>query len=216
MTLPEVLALLDFFIDKSGTAFYTRGELCALLDKSQMDLFADYRSKASASQRIKEALAPFRSKYDFTTADTAAGLVTVPADRNFEALLDVQVGDEPVKLVNEDERALRLKSQIDPVTATYRIGEIAGVGVVQLYPKSTAAGTLTFYRRPKVPVYLEEGVGRAATYKANGSQNLEWADTQKLEIITKTLTSLGINLGDGEIAQYAEGKSAQHFQNVNH
>lgn len=217
MTLKEIIDLLEFWIDKSSSSFFTKDELCALLDTHQMGLFTDYSSKASVNQRIKEAMVPFRTKYDFATTDTPAGVITVSvAGVEFERLLDIQVGDEPVGIPNEDERAYRLKSQIDPVTATNPICEIIGVGIYQLYPKTPNAGTVTFYRRPKKPAYATTGSGRGAAFDATNSQNLEWKDQQKIEVCVRALASLGINLSEADLAQYAEGKSTEQSQNLKH
>jgi hypothetical protein len=216
MTLKEIIDLLEFWIDKSGTSYFTKAELCAQLDAQQIGLMADYMSRDAASTRIKEALAPFRATYDFAPTDTASGKITVPADRAYMRLLDLSVGDEPVPIVNEDERKLRLKCQIDPVDAEHPIAEIVGIGAFQLWPKTPATGTVTFRRRPKAPVYNTTGTGRGAAYTETGSQNLEWPDEQKLEIATRVLAALGINLSEGEIAQYAENKATEQIQNLKH
>jgi hypothetical protein len=216
MSIKEIIDLLEFWIDKSSASFFSKQELCAQLDAQQLGLLADYMSRDAASTRIKEALAPFRSTYDFTTTDTANGLVTVPADKNYVRLLDISVGDEPVPVVNEDERKLRLKCQIDPVDAEHPIAEIVGIGTFQLYPKTPASGTVTFRRRPLAPVYATTGTGRGAAYDATNSQDLEWPEVEQLEIATRTLSALGINLREGDLTQYAEGKSAEQIQNLKH
>jgi len=124
----------------------------------------------------------------------------------------------PVKMTNEDERSNKLNSQIDPPIPTAPLGEITAPRTIRLYPANTNyIGSVSYMRRPKKPVYGYNVVGgRNIVYDPINSVQLEWRDTDINMILIKALLSVGINLSDAEISQFAEMKSQQNYQGVNH
>ena len=122
----------------------------------------------------------------------------------------------PIKLVNEDERAKRLNSQIDPVTATSPIGEQIGLRTFRLYPASIYNGNATYLRRPVKPVYGYTVIsGRVIVYDPNTSTQLEWRETEHIPLLLKGLQSLSINLSDAEIQNFAQIKTQDNWQGIN-
>jgi hypothetical protein len=227
LNLQEQLDFLNFWINKSTGSYYTVSELVSLIDYGQMAVYNDYQPKASTSQRIKDALSPFKDTFDFTPSDTVGGVLTIPSDRNYLNLLDLQIRYAisgrsmtkyvPLSILNEDERADRLNSQIDVVSVTSPVAEQVGDGSWQLFPKMQYFGSISFYRRPAKPVFGYNLIsGRVVVYDASASTELEWKETQHTEILIKALQSIGVNLGEGELQQWAEIKSQQNFNNSNH
>lgn len=227
MTILECHEALQFFIDKYIGGYYSSSELDSLLDRGQMALYGDYLPKASTSQRIKDALSPFKATYEITPANSLLGLVTIPSAQKYLNLLDFEIRYAisgrgmtkyvPLENVNEDERAEKLSSQIDSPTVTSPVLEQMGDGSWQLYPKSQYFGKVTFYRRPAKPVFGYSLIsGRVISYDSGTSTQLEWKETQHNEILIKALASIGVNLGAGDITQWAEIKSQQNFNNLNH
>lgn len=221
MNLQQVFNYLNFFINKYTGAWYTVTELEQLLDRGQMAYYSDIKAKYATSQLVKEILSPFRSLYNFTTQ--VSGYVIVP-DTAYLDLLDIQIYFTvsnrtvyaPVKLVNEDERANRLNSQIDPVTATSPIGEQVTTKTFRLYPAGIYNGNVTYLRRPIAPVFGYSVLsGRVIVYDSGTSTQLEWRETELVPIMLKSLQSIGINLRDAEIAQFSEAKTMENFQGVN-
>ena len=221
MNISDSFDFLNFYINKNTGSWYTISELTALIDRAQMALYSDYKNKYASSQIIKEILSPFRSSYNFTTL--VSGYVIVP-DTTYLDLLDIQIYFTvsnrtvyaPVKLVNEDERAYRLNSQIDPVTVTSPIGEQTAPRTFRLYPASAYNGNVTYLRRPVAPVFGYTVVsGRVIVYNPSTSTQLEWRETEQNEIILKALSSIGINIGSQEIQQWSEVKTQANYQNVN-
>lgn len=221
MNLQQVFNYLNFFINKYTGSFYTITELEQVLDRGQMAYYSDIKAKYATSQLVKEILSPFRSSYNFTTQ--VSGYVIVP-DTTYLDLLDIQIYFSvsnrtvyaPVKLVNEDERANRLNSQVDPVTTTSPIGEQTTTKTFRLYPAGTYNGNVTYLRRPVAPVFGYSVLsGRVIVYDSATSTQLEWRETEIVPIILKSLQSIGINLRDGEISQFAEAKTMENFQGVN-
>ena len=224
--LQEQFDFLNFWINKSLGSFYTVGELELILDRGSLSLYEDLYPKYATSQRIKDALAPFRATYNFTPSTTVSGYIVIPSDSNYLNLLDVQTTFQisnttvyaPVTMVNEDERANRLNSQIDPVTVTSPIGEIIAPRFIRLYPTAAPGytGTVTYFRRPVKPVFGYSVIsGRVIVYNEATSTQLEWSESWVNVVLMKALSSIGINLSSQEIQQYAELKTQSNYQTVN-
>ena len=221
MNLNDIFNFLNFYINKFTGSWYTIEELEDLLDFGQMALYSDLKPKYATSQLIKDALSPFRETYNFTTQ--ISGYVIVP-DSTYLDLLDIQIYFQvsnrtvyyPVDLVNEDTRAQRLNSQIDPVTITSPIGEQTAPRTFRLYPIGVYNGNVTYFRRPIKPVFGYSVIsGRIIVYDPNTSTQLEWRETEIPSIIIKALSSIGINIGSQEVMQWSEIKSQQNYLNTN-
>jgi len=221
VNLNDIFNFLNFYINKFTRSWYTIEELEDLLDFGQMALYSDLKPKYATSQLIKDALSPFRETYNFTTQ--ISGYVIVP-DSTYLDLLDIQIYFQvsnrtvyyPVDLVNEDTRAQRLNSQIDPVTITSPIGEQTAPRTFRLYPIGVYNGNVTYLRRPIKPVFGYSVIsGRIIVYDPNTSTQLEWRETEIPSIIIKALSSIGINIGSQEVMQWSEIKSQQNYLNTN-
>lgn len=221
MNIQECFDFLNFWINKKTNSWFTIAELTAIVDRGSLSLYSDLQPKYATSQHIKDALAPFKVTENFTTL--VSGNVVV-AGTDYLNLLDIQiyytVSDRriysPVQLVNEDERAQRLNSQIDPVTATSPIGEQVGIKTFRLYPAAAYSGNVTYLRRPVKPVFGYTLISeRVVVYDAGTSTQLEWSEEWQNAVLLKALSSIGINLSSAEVSQYAEIKSQQNWQNQN-
>ena len=89
---------------------------------------------------------------------------------------------------------------------------------IQLYPSTDSyTGTLYYMKRPIKPVYGYTIVGgRQIVYNPETSTQLQWRDTDIDTILLKALSSIGINLSDQEVSQFAELKSSENYQGVNY
>jgi hypothetical protein len=224
VNLNDAFEFLNFWINKKTGAWFTISELENLVDGGQLAYYSDIKQKYATSQLVKDILSPFRSVYDFTTSNTISGFIVIPSNLNYLDLLDIQIyytsGGRtiyyPVKLINEDERANRLNSQIDPVTTQSPIGEQCAPGYFRLYPAAGYNGSVTFLRRPVKPVFAYSVIsGRVIVYDHDNSTQLEWRQTEIIPVLLKALESIGINLSDQEIAGFAEAKTQSNFSGVN-
>ena len=123
-----------------------------------------------------------------------------------------------IKMTNEDELADKLNSQINPPVESAPVGEYVTLAQIQLYPQVNAyTGFVQYLRRPKMPIYGYDVVGgRTIVYNPSQSIQLEWRDNDINAILLKALSSIGINLSDQEVSQFAEAKSQENYQGVNH
>lgn len=225
MNLQEAYNRLSFWINKKTGAWYSPEELDDVADSGQMSLYADLQPIYATSERIKDALAPFKRKWDFTPADTISGIIPIPSNLYFLNLLDVRITYAisgttryvSLELPNEDEMSGRLNSQIDPVTITSPIGEIESKQYIRVYPTGSGYnGTVTFLRRPVKPNFVYSTIsGRVIVYDDAASTQLEWGENWINALLLKSLNSIGINLDDQELQQFSEMKSGQNFQNIN-
>lgn len=221
MNLQDVVNEFNFYINKFTGSYFTIPEIMNCLDIGQMAVYSDFKPKYATSQLSKEILAPFRETYNFTTL--VSGYVIVPAT-DYLDLLDIQIYFQisnrtvfyPVKLINEDERATRLNSQIDPVTITSPIGEQTAPKTFRLYPTNAYNGNVSYLRRPVKPVFGYTVIsGRVIVYDPNTSTQLEWRDSEIGLIIQKSLEVAGINLRAEDVSAFAAAKTSMNYQNVN-
>lgn len=226
MSLLEFYNTLNFYINKYLGSYYTPAELDSATDRGQMALYNDYQPKYATSQRIKDALSPFRDTYNFDFPDSVGGVITVPSNQNYLNLLDLSIRfsisavsilkNVPVEMVNEDTYSIKLDSQVDPVTSSSPIGRVIGKGSFQLDPQIQYRGTVTFLRRPVAPVFAYSVISeRVIVYDANNSTQLEWFDTEQTAIIQKSLEILGVNLSAADIVEFSNAKSQANWMGAN-
>lgn len=222
MNISEAFDFLNFWISKERGAFFTIPELTLIVNRGQESLFSDLQPRYATSQRVKDALSPFKDFYNFTTQ--ISGVVMVPSDKNYSNLLDLQIYFPisnrtvyfGVPMVNEDVRSSRLNSQVDPVTVTSPIGEQIAPGAFRLYPIGIYNGTVTFLRKPRDIVFGYTVVsGRVIVYNPLTSVQFEWLEPWQNAVLVKALSSIGINLTDEQVSQYAELKTASNYQSIN-
>jgi len=225
VNINEAIDFLNFWIGKERGAYYSPSELIELVDRGQMSFYNDIKPKYATSQLIKEILSPFKRKYNFTPSTTVSGYIVIPSDVDYLDLLDVQIEYTVsnrtiyvgVEMVNEDARADRLNSQIDPVTITSPIGEMDIPRFIRLYPTAGYTGIATYLKRPVKPVFGYTLIsGRVIVYDSATSTQLEWRDSEIIPILLKSLTSIGINLSEQQVSQFAEIKSQSNYAGINH
>jgi hypothetical protein len=221
VNLSEGYQFLNFWINKEMSAFYTMQELDLIVDRGQMTLYSNYQPRYATSERIKDSLAPFVAHYDFTPSDTVSGYISVPSNLNFLNLLDVMItftisgrGTRyvPVQMINQDDRANRLNSQIDPVTVTSPIGEVTAPGFIRLWPPDANTGTVTFLRRPVAPHFGYTTIsGRVIVYDPATSVQLEWNEADQNMVYILALQSIGINISEQDVMAWSEKKGGENF-----
>ncbi len=225
MTINEVTNILNFWIGKEKGAYYTIEECMELLDIGQLAYYSDIKPRYATSQLVKEILSPFKRKYNFTPSNTISGYIVIPSNTDYLDLLDVQIEYQisnrtiyvPVAMVNEDQRSYVLNSQIDPVTITSPIGEMDVPRFIKLYPTAGYTGTATYFKRPVKPVFGYTLIsGRVIVYDPSTSTQLEWRATETQQVILKALKSIGINLTDNDVQQFAQVSTQNNYSGINH
>jgi hypothetical protein len=219
MDLNEFYTLLNFYINKEQGGWYAPEEITRLVVRAQTTLYNTYYTKYSTSQRLDDALAPFKVDYQFTIISSPDGLITTPADYlDLLGIYTIVIGSDniarkkAVEIVNEEELVIRLNSQVVPVTPDDPIGIIKADWNIQLYPDEPQAGIMMYLREPVAPYYAYSVVsGRVIVYDQANSVQLEWSDKDQETILLIALNGLGINLSEADILQWSELKTQQNF-----
>lgn len=213
MELKEIHDFIALIERKERGAFHSHAEIDAVLDRAQMQLFSEYLDVYLSTQKIADALSPFKAAYIFTNSTSVNGIITLPLD--YMHLLNVSTSvfnntlaravTAGVRMLPEDEIDNARNSQLRAVSTDYPIG-INKAGTIQLYPAVPQAGTVYYLRRPAKPVYVFTLTGRVETYNQAGSTQIEFLDVYTDKIIAKALSYLAINLNEMQQVQYAEAK----------
>src|SRR5262245_32228951 len=158
-------------VNKEQSAWFSPGEVDDYLQLGQVDVFNQYKPMFGIDADATAALSPFKATYQATTGNTPGGVITVVTAQQFIKLLGMMaIGFnnglgiptyEPVDVINDDELALRLSSQLIPVDLEHPIAvTMAGEGVYQLWPKQPNTVQVDFLRLPVTPVFGYNQVGR--------------------------------------------------------
>jgi hypothetical protein len=228
MNINDIHNVILFYLNKEQQGFVTHGEIDLVLDRAQMVLFDQYhtnpklpaRTQAALygeSQRIDDALSPFKSKYVFNSGATPSGVVTLPNDYMHLISLYTTVYNgtlgrnvySAVQVMSEDELIERLESQVIPVSADDPVAIMNSQNRIQLFPESPATGGVYYFRRPVPPVFGYTQSGRNITYNSGTSTQLEWREMDINNIIVIALQFYGLNMTSQEIMQFGQVKEAQ-------
>lgn len=217
MDLEELYNLINFYVNKAQGGWYSPGELDLIVDRAQITLFNRYYTVYATSQRLVDALGPFKTEIIFTTLDN--GLVATSTEyMNLLSIytlvqdVDNVTRPKPVKIILEDELPIRLNSQVCPVTVSSPVAVMLAGNVVQLYPVQVHTGRLTYLRRPRAPFFSYSLVsGRVIAYDPDTSTQLQWSEKEYKSIALIALEELGINLSEQEIVQWSAAKDQQNF-----
>lgn len=218
MDLNDFYQEINFYINKAQGGWYSPPELDLIVDRAQLTLFNRYYLQFATSQRLDDALAPFKVETTFTTLSN--GIINMASNYlNLIALYTmVQDADsvtrpKPVEIINENQLAIRLNSQVCPVTIYDPIGTILNDYDIQLYPKVVHGGYLHYLRRPAKPFFSYTLVsGRVIVYDVDTSTQLEWGEKDFKSIALIALEELGINLSEADLIQWGAAKNQQNFQ----
>jgi hypothetical protein len=230
MTIKDVHDRIRLILDKSQVGYVSPVEIDHALDMAQIDLFNELYGNArayqpgrsvpplhyGATQKINDALSPFKVKVTLGTADTANGLISLPVTyvhligiykRSYNNALLRNVY-KSIKIISEDELANRLDSFIFNPSTSAPVGVLNGKGSIQLFPMNDLDVDVHYLRRPATPVfgYSINSSARTLIYDANSSTQLEWSDIHINNIISKAVSVLGASIKDPQAVQFGELK----------
>jgi hypothetical protein len=219
MTIEDVHKWINFIADKSIDNYFTSDEIDRSLDRAQIAYFNSEYSYYALAEKLQDSLSPFKVTYNFLTSDTPSGVITLTSDYMYmtggyvTVVINGNTRNKSLKILSEDEVAYRLESKLRPVSTSKPFatiyGKVSGITLIQLYPKTSMAGTIFYLRRPAVPKFAYTQVGRVITYDPTNSVQLEWGESEIGEIMIRALEYLGVNAQDQTVAQFADLKSKE-------
>lgn len=220
MTIKEIHDFILLLLNKHNTGYAAPAEIDSALDRAQMWYFnrlygniEEYqpgrpvpRVAYGSTTAIHDHLAPFKATS--TSSSNSSGSISLPSD--YMHVIAIRKNNISVPLISEDELGIRLDSYLFEPTSTEPVSVISGKGTLQLHPKETHnTMEVDYLKRPTKPVFGFTQSGRTITYNSGTSTQMDWNEPALNAIMMRALQYLGVNLEDGLIVQYTEGKIQQ-------
>lgn len=238
MDLLEIHRRIRLALNKDLTGYLTSEEIDRSLDRAQLmemrHLYGDDRKLPNSplaygmTLKIDNDLMPFKRVVEYNDevfnegtnyfGTAPNGVMLFPQDYLFPITLMVvhESVKRTVKIVSEDEVAMRLTSVIRPPTAARPIAILGGLSAsgfinnrAQLFPERGYIAEFHYLYRPPVPELKGTLNGRVFTYDRVGTTQLLWADTAIDRIIERAIAILAENLQEGEIGNNNYNKAQQ-------
>lgn len=238
MDLLEIHRRIRLTLNKDITGYLTPVEIDRALDRAQLmeirHLYGDDRKLPNAplaygmTLKIHADLTPFKRVATYNADDfnegsnsfgtSPFGIMVFPLDYLYPiAIMVNESGNKRmVKIVSEDEVAIRLTSAIRPPTALRPIAILGGLVLTgatnnraQLFPEKGYEAELHYLYRPPVPELKGTVSGRTFTYDRLGTTQLLWPDTAIDRLIERAVAILAENLQEGEIGNNNYNKAGQ-------
>lgn len=242
MDLLEVHRRIRLALNKDLTGYLSPEEIDRALDRAQLSemrhLYGDDRKLPNSplaygmTLKIHADLNPFKQTVSYnenlynegsnTVGTGPVGVLIFPFDYMFPIAITVLQGGVPrmVKIVSEDEIAIRLGSAMRPPSKERPIAVLGGASIngfnfvagknrAQLFPEGAYNATLYYLSRPPEPSLRGVTNGRVFTYDRLSSVQLQWPDTAIERIIERAIAVLGENLQEGEIGNNNYNKAMQ-------
>jgi hypothetical protein len=223
MNVNDMYRICQFAVNKAQNGYLTPSDFNLVINQAQTS-YQDYllgefqqyqygrpqaRINYSQNENIRQRLTPLITEATLTINSTT-GEAPYPAD--YVQVDSVITTDfKRVRFVPQNSLYSYYNSEIDPV-ATNPIYLIEP-SKFQFYPKTLGSAVLTYVKNaPDIvwayttvsgrPVYAptQTGVGVTPT---TGTVQPVWDDVDLLEIITRALKLIGLNLQEGMVEQYA-------------
>ena len=223
MNVNDMYRICQFAVNKAQNGYLTPSDFNLVINQAQTS-YQDYllgefqqyqygrpqaRINYSQNENIRQRLTPLIAEATLSINGTS-GEASYPADYvQTDAIITSDF--KRVRYVQQDSLYSYYNSEIDPI-ATNPVYLIEPTKF-QFYPKTLGSAILTYVKNaPDIvwayttvsgrPVYAatQTGVGVTPT---TGTVQPVWDDVDLLEIITRALKLIGLNLQDGMVEQYA-------------
>lgn len=159
------------------------------------------RVEIGMNQILAHRLAPFVDPI-YTLTINGSGVSPYPPNYEQIVAMFTNTGLQRIRYAEKDKIYSLVNSVIDPIT-TNPIYSIQSDGF-QFYPITLGNAKISYVKTPPeiIWAYIEDDNGRAI-YDAGNSVDPLWNDVDCLEIITRALNMVGVNLQSAAVIQYA-------------
>lgn len=107
------------------------------------------------------------------------------------------------EIISQQEVGTRINNPIRKATKEYPFAMIIESGL-KVWPSTTEEITVSYYRKPNEPTFLTTvNTATGELEYDEDSEELEWADHNKLDITHMILQDFGVNTGRQEVSQLA-------------
>jgi hypothetical protein len=227
MNVNDMYLICQYAINKAQNGYLTPSEFNLVINQAQVS-YQDYllgefqqyqygrpqaRVNYSQNENTRQRLTPLIAQVTLTPNSTT-GVATYPADFvQVDAMWEAD-GVRRIRYVSQDRLYSYYGSEIDPVTSNpiYLLQD----NQFQFYPKNITSISgnpkMSYVKTATDIIWGYTTVSGRPVYNPTpynpstaptGSQQPVWADVDILEIITRALKLIGLNLQDGMVEQYA-------------
>jgi hypothetical protein len=212
MNVNDMYRICQFAVNKAQNGYLTPSEFNLTINQAQVS-YQDYllgefqqyqygrpqaRINYSQNENIRQRLSPLITSATLTI--NGSGEVAYPADY-VQADTIITTAFNRVRFVQQDALYSYYNSQIDPI-ATNPIYLLEPTGF-QFYPVTLGSAILTYIKDAPEIVWGYTTVSGRPVYSSGTSVQPVWDNVDLLEIISRALKLIGLNLQDGQVQQYA-------------
>lgn len=165
------------------------------------------RRGAEVSRVVQEELRAFFRRESVPVVGGAVSLLSLNHDLGY--FLDIRTADTLGRSFDEltsSEAAERISSPVVAPTVNDPCYEWSGNNTILVYPSTMATVVATYYKLPDFAVIAttQNPTTLLEEYNAAASTELEWSDSDKVELVYRCLRDLGVNLERADVAAYSE------------
>lgn len=214
MTVDFTYQVLQFLVNKNQDGYLSPDQFNLIINQSQ-NSWSDYllgqfqqyipgkpqsRVQYSENQITRQRLAPVI--YGYILNPDPTGFAPYPGDYVQTDAMWTIYGNGRIRYTEQEHLYSTVNSSIDPV-ATNPIYLIEDEGF-RFYPLTIGQAKLNYVRNPPAIIwgYTEDSENRPV-YNPATSADPVWADVDMLEIISRALRMVGVNLQANVVSQYA-------------
>lgn len=202
MLLETIHKLIDIAVDKGHTEPQRREDITNAIYRASVMMFKEKDKMYGRNSIITAELRPFIVyEPDWTLSQN------LPAGFHRHVYL-ATIDHKPIDVLSEMEWADRVNNSISGPSDKYPIGIIEG-GKIVVRPDSITKVALKYLNNPVVPVYATTVVNNEEVFDLGNSTDVEWGDEMLPELLSDTLSFLGISLRAEDVIQYSEMQSAK-------
>ena len=216
MSVDEVFSLIQYIVNKEQSSQLTPEEFNETVSMAQrsyisylLGSFQRYQPGRSMSnvqfgnnQIVRQRLTPVI--YGYTLTVDSSGYAPYPGDYlQADAMYPIYGYSQRIRYVPQDKLYSVLSSVIDPI-ATNPVYEIQDTGF-RFWPNDVGQARLSYVSNPPNIVWgYTYNIYGQPVYSAADSVQPVWDDLAIMDIISRALAMIGVNLQAAQISQYAQ------------
>lgn len=214
MNVNDVYRICQYAVNKAQNGYLTPAEFNLTINQAQIS-YQDYllgefqqyqygrpqaRINYSQNENTRQRLTPLIAEATLTI-NSGTGVAPAPADFLQVDAMWKSDGLHRIRFVSQDKLYSYYNSQIDPIADNpiYLLEN----NQFQFYPKTLGTAVLSYVKSAPAIVWAFTTVSGRPVYNSGASVQPVWAEIDILEIITRALKLIGLNLQDGAVMQYA-------------
>lgn len=213
MSINDVYTLMQYIINKNQQGYLAPAEFNRIINQAQTSYVSfllgsfqkyqfgrpeapvEFGENMTLRSRLKPVIHEVGLNID------ATGFSAYPADYIQTDSMWSYYGYNRIREIEQDKMWLVYNSSIDPIT-TNPIYYLKDEGF-QFFPTNLTTARMSYVANPRQMVWAYTIISGRPIYDAANSVQPVWGDTSMMDIISRALAMVGVNLQAPVIAQYA-------------